>query len=395
MLVTLLHIVHFAKFYYPYSGGIESVTRSIANGARSSGRYSISVVCFEKNTQAFSRELVEGIDVLRCPVKFTFFSQPFGLRYLLSCFSQAKRANIVHLHAPNFVALFAAFFLKFRNKKLLIHWHSDVLSKGLLGKVLRPFEFAMLRRANGIVATSQIYMDASITLEPFKEKITVVPIGVTDASQGFNASLLPTKLDLFINGRKTVLAVGRFVRYKGLDVLIRAAQKLNKDSVLVIVGDGPLQQELQQAIVHFGVEDCVMLAGRLSDTTLHTLFKRAALYCLPSTYRAEAFGVVLLEAMTYGLPIVASDIPGSGVPWINQHGITGFNVPVGDAPALANAINKILVSEELREKFSRGARERYLSEFTEQKSVDRILDVYEKLFAGNNNKQLPLDSNLS
>jgi len=378
-----LNIVHFAKYYYPYSGGIENVTRSLANGVLSSGCYNVSVVCFEKNTQALSKDLVEGINVLRCPISFTFFSQPFSLRYLLACWSQAKNASVVHLHVPNFVALFAAFFIKFKNNKLLIHWHSDVLKKGLLGKVLRPLEFVILRRANGIVVTSHIYMDASITLAPFKEKITVVPIGLPDASQGCNASLLPPVLDSLIDGRKIILAVGRLVRYKGFDVLIRAAQELNKDSVFVIVGDGPLQQELQQAIVYFGVEDCVLLAGRLSDTILHALLERAALYCLPSTYRAEAFGVVLLEAMAFGLPIVASDIPGSGVPWVNQHGITGLNVPVGDAPAFANAINMILDSEDLRKKFSRNARERYLSEFTEEKSVNRILDVYQKLLADN------------
>jgi len=268
--------------------------------------------------------------------------------------------------------------------RLLVHWHSDVLNKGFLGKALRPLESALLRRANRIVATSQVYADISETLARFKDKITVVPIGVPDAKHEGNYSELPPSLELQIGNRKIVLAVGRLVSYKGFDVLIRAAEQLVKDSVVVIVGDGPLRQEFQQTTVRCGVEDRVVLAGRLSDAALHALFVRASLYCLPSTYRAEAFGVVLLEAMTYGLPVVASDIPGSGVPWVNQHGITGLNIPVGNAPALANAINKILDSEELRKKFSRGARERYLSEFTEEKSVNRILNVYEKLLAGNN-----------
>ena len=123
--------------------------------------------------------------------------------------------------------------------------------------------------------------------------------------------------------------------------------------------------QLQEAIVQDGVEDRVVLAGRLSDATLHVLFERANLFCLPSTYRSEAFGVVLLEAMTYGLPIVATDIPGSGVPWVNQHGFSGLNVASGDAKALADACNQILRSEELRSRLSKGARQRFVAEFTE------------------------------
>jgi glycosyltransferase involved in cell wall biosynthesis len=172
------------------------------------------------------------------------------------------------------------------------------------------------------------------------------------------------------------------VPYKGFNVLIQAAQQLPKDSVVVIVGGGPLQQELQQAIKSAGVRDRVVLAGRLSDAALHALFERAILYCLPSTYRAEAFGVVLLEAMAYGLPIVASDIPGSGVPWVNQHGLSGLNVPVEDAKALADACNQILTSEVLRRKFSQGARQRYLAEFTEVTSIKRMLIAYDRLLAG-------------
>lgn len=85
--------------------------------------------------------------------------------------------------------------------------------------------------------------------------------------------------------------------------------------------------------------------------------------------------------MTYGLPIVASDIPGSGVPWVNQHGLSGLNVPIGDAKALANACNQILRSEELRSRLSKGARQRFLAEFTEDVSVDRMMATYERLTA--------------
>jgi len=149
--------------------------------------------------------------------------------------------------------------------------------------------------------------------------------------------------------------------------------------VVVIVGGGPLHKDLQRAVDAAHVNDRVVLAGRLSYPALHALFESATLYCLPSVYRAEAFGVVLLEAMAYGLPIVATDIPGSGVPWVNQHGNSGLNVPVGDVKALADGCNQILASEELRSTLSKGARQRFLAEFTEAVSVQRMMLAYERL----------------
>ena len=140
-----------------------------------------------------------------------------------------------------------------------------------------------------------------------------------------------------------------------------------------------MQRHLDEAVRATGVAEQVILTGRLDNGVLHALFQRAALYCLPSTSRAEAFGVVLAEAMAYGLPIVASDIPGSGVPWVNQQDNSGLNVPVGDPAALARACNEILNSTELRDRLARGARERFTSEFTEQQSVNRMLAVYDRL----------------
>lgn len=140
-----------------------------------------------------------------------------------------------------------------------------------------------------------------------------------------------------------------------------------------------MKEELCQAAEVAPIKDRVILAGRLSDAELQALFARATMYCLPSTYRAEAFGVVLLEAMAHGLPVVATEIAGSGVPWVNQHGVSGLNVPVNDAQQLAAACNEILGSDALRQKFAEGARRRFLDEFTESVSVNKMLAVYTTL----------------
>lgn len=372
----MANIVHFGKYYFPDAGGIESVTFSLARGAVAFG-HSVSVICFEK-TPSNSNEVIDGVRVIRTPIMKMIASQPLGIKYFLQCIKAAKNAGVIHLHVPNMLGALCALFIG-KRPRLLVHWHSDVINKGLLGKILRPLELALLRRADCIVATSPVYADASETLRPFKDKIAVVPIGVPDAKHEGTSSKLSASIVNQIRDRKIILAVGRLVPYKGFNVLIDAAKHLSNDSVAVIVGGGPLQQELQQAIELAGVRDRVVLAGRLSDAALHDLFERATLYCLPSTYRAEAFGVVLLEAMTYGLPIVATDIPGSGVPWVNQHGTSGFNVPVGDPVALAAACNQILASPELRDRLSSGARQRFAAEFTEEVSVKRMMHTYDQM----------------
>lgn len=372
----MANIVHFGKYYFPDSGGIESVTSSLAKGAAAAG-HAVSVICFEKSP-AKCVEVIDEVQVTRAPIAKLVASQPLGFRYFLQCLAAAKNADVVHLHVPNMLGALCALFIG-KKIRLLVHWHSDVINKGALGKILRPLESALLRRADCIIATSQVYADASETLAPYRSKCTVVSIGVPDAKHEGLGSQLPTSIDERIRRKKVILAVGRLVPYKGFNVLIQAARHLCTDSIVVIVGGGPLHKELQHSIEIAGVNDRVVLAGRLSDDTLHSLFKRATLYCLPSTYRAEAFGVVLLEAMAYGLPIVATDIPGSGVPWVNQHGSSGLNVPTGDPKALADACNQILCSEALRKKLACGARQRFLSEFTEDVSVRRMMAVYDRL----------------
>jgi glycosyltransferase involved in cell wall biosynthesis len=268
-----------------------------------------------------------------------------------------------------------------RSVRLIVHWHSDVVEKGFLGLLMRPLEQMLLRRSDLVIVTSERYARSSEALARFRDKTVTIPIGVPD---GMSVNEEPPHLELLreqIGNKKVILAVGRLVPYKGFSVLIAAATRLPPESIVVIVGAGPLRRRLQQEIEASGLETRVLLTGRLPDNELRALFRIADVYCLPSISRAEAFGVVLIEAMAYGVPIVATDIEGSGVPWVNQHGISGFNVAPDDPIALAEACSVILCSPELRKKLSNGARKRYISEFTEEIAVKRMLKAYSRLLS--------------
>jgi glycosyltransferase involved in cell wall biosynthesis len=369
----MANIVHFGKYYYPDLGGIESVSGSLVRGAVEFG-HTVSVICFKGKSVA-DHESIDGASIFRAPVNMVVSSQPLSFSYVFYGYRAARKADVVHLHVPNMLGALCALFCG-KKTRLLVHWHSDVVNKGFLGRIFQPMEVALLRRADAIVVATSVYAEASKLLTSFARKITVVPYGVSDPEyQSLNSDVRISFEDR-LQGKNIILAVGRLIPYKGFDVLIRAVKYLPLNSVVVVVGMGPLENDLKVMIENEGVAGRVLLVGQMDDAELQLLFNRAALFCLPSTYKAEAFGMVLIEAMAYGVPVVACDIPGSGVPWVNQHGISGLNVPVDNPKELADACSQILKSEELRDRLSQGARCRFLTEFREDVFIARLMSVY-------------------
>ena len=376
-----LKVLHLGKYYHPDSGGIETVTKDLAQGAARAG-CAVTVLCFGRVDRPV-QERFDGVDVLRVPIWKLVSSQPFGWKYVREFLRRAGEFDIVHVHVPNMLAALMLLMARIPGK-VVVHWHADVVNKGWIGTLMRPLEWTMLRRADALVATSQAYADASPQLRRFGDKVHIVPIGIEDSDvfddddangdiPGPDAVALATPA---LDGTPVILAVGRLVPYKGFDVLIAAARFLPGTCRVVIVGGGERRAELEALIQQHQVADRVVLAGRLGDDALRALFQSAAIYCLPSVSRAEAFGVVLLEAMANGLPIVASDIAGSGVPWVNQHEVTGLNVPTGDAQALAAALTQLLADPARRERMGRESRRRFEAEFTAARASRRMLDLY-------------------
>lgn len=371
-----MKIVHVGKYFYPDVGGIENVTKTLAIGAVSHG-LEVAAVVFGKVKET-RVDKIEGVEVHRVPILVTIASQPFGWRYLRSVGRVCQCADVVHLHMPN---LFGAFVLMLfcRKKKVLVHWHSDIIGKGFFGLCSKPLVHFLLLMADSIVATSHAYLESSSALTRYRNKVDVVPIGIDDCALGRVRCLEPWDIISRCNGRKVVLSVGRLVEYKGFDILINAAGQLGSNVVIVIVGEGPLDQSLRDQIKALAVEDRVLMTGKIDRDSLAALYNHARVFCLPSNCRAEAFGVVLLEALAYGLPIVATQIPGSGVSWVNQHGVTGLNVPIGDSCAIASALISIINDDQLHHLLSQGARDRFVSEFTVDKFIERTVGIYRRL----------------
>ncbi len=358
-----MKIVHFAKFYPPEYGGIESVTEALAEDHAADG-HDVEVVCFTRDSPTF--EKMGRLDLRRIKVQREIASQPLAVSYLKACADAARNADIVHVHSPNMLAALAVLRLPL-NIQVVIHWHADIEDKGMIGRLVRPIEQAMLRRADTIVVTTQNYADASSALKGFENRVKVIPIGIADVVEA-------PKLE--ISTPPYVLFVGRLVQYKGLNVLIDAIGMVQSDVEFKIVGIGPQLTELQDHAQRLGISDRVKFMGRVEENQLQSLMEGAAVFCLPSVNRLEAFGVVLLEAMRARRAIVSTNIPGSGVPWVNS---TGINVPVRNPKALAEAIDQLLADPEEAARLGKLARSHFENNFSRTLMSRRFLCLYKHL----------------
>ncbi len=324
------------------------------------------------------------------------------------------KPDILHLHLPNPSVFWVLSFPTARRLPWVVHWHADVISteQGWLVKLLyrlyRPFERAVLRAADAIVVTSQPYLEHSEPLQEFESKCKVVPLGVdvrrfrrtdeparrehqetswTDKLAGRKQKGFPTTESSVLHETSfpttgssvlRVLAVGRLTYYKGFRYLIEAAARCPNIRV-DIVGRGDEADKLQALTTSLNLKDRVTFHGVLSDAELVQQMHNCDCLCLPSIERTEAFGIVLLEAMYFGKASIISDLPGSGMGWIVDDGITGIKVRPADAHALAAALGELDIDRENLLTMGQRGKEKFTRQFEISHVVKGLVEVYENV----------------
>lgn len=359
--------LHLGKFYPPHRGGIETNVHDLA--VRQAGMASVSVVAANQNSRSETVE-IEGVHVTRVGRLTTIASMP-----VCPALSRAIRrcpADLVHIHVPNPGMAFA-FLVSGHTGKLVITHHADTLGRKVLRRFSDPFVFRAMQRASCIIATSARYLSSSDELAPFREKCRIIPLGidVPDPSMQDPEQVQELRRQF---GDRLLLAIGRLVPYKGFDVLIRAMKHV--DGRLLLIGAGPQEAALRTLAQAEGVESKITMLGPVED--LQPYFDIASMFVLPSVTRAEAFGLVQLEAMAAGLPVINTDID-SAVPEVSIDGETGFTVPPGDVAALEQAIQLLLDRKDLRDRFGEAARARVNAEFTADLMAERTMSLYREI----------------
>lgn len=373
-----ISVLQLSKFYPPVMGGIESVAWELTEGLNAAG-VGCDVLCANQQAQTLHERVAAGYTVCRAASWGTLLSTSVAPALAWQLQRMAAGRDIIHVHMPDPAA--AAALLAVRPRaRVVVHWHSDVIRQRLAMRVYAPLQNWLLRRADAIVATSQPYAESSLALKPWRNKVHVIPIGIGD-NAGQVDPLGVAAVRQRVRQRRIVFALGRMTYYKGFDVLIEAAVALPDDVAVLIGGDGELFDNLKKLAARKGVAGKVQFLGHIPDDVLPQYFAACDVFCMPSTVRAEAYGVAMLEAMVMGKPIVASDIAGSAVPWVNVHGETGLNVPVRDPGALAQALTGLFDNPAQRERMGQAARARYLGQFNAASMTSRTLDLYRRVLA--------------
>lgn len=371
-----MKVLQLSKFYPPIFGGIETVTWELTEGLNAAGVMT-DVLCANQGLATLRERAKAGYDVIRAGSLGSLLSTSMSPAMVMELLRLRQRYDVVHLHMPDPMAA-VAFWVSRPPGRLVLHWHSDVVRQRWALAAYEPLQRWLLHRADAIVATSEAYARSSPPLQPWLSKLHVVPIGMSDNHMAADMQLVAS-LRRRWRGRHMVFALGRMTYYKGFEVLIKAAQRLPADCVVVVGGDGELLDDFRHRVARSGLAGRVEFPGHIPDDELPSYFAACDVFCMPSTLRSEAYGVAIVEAMALGKPVVASDIAGSGVPWVNQHGHTGLNVPVADPDGLAAALTRLLHDEPLRQRLGRQARQRFEAEFGAAQMTRRVLAVYRSL----------------
>ena len=397
----MTRVLQIGKYFPPASGGIEAVTAAIRSELAPLADVTTLVANHDEgqisepypplsSRQAVirSRNLGRLFSMPICP------SLPAELARYTSPAAGGEGADVVLLHYPNPMAA-AAFVMARPQCPLVVFYHSDIVRQRAMGAAIGCLTNNVLRRADAIVVTSPTLLIHSKTLRPFRHKCVVVPLGIDpkrwmplDSTADSGVIAPSDSLHRAFTGR-TVLFAGRLVYYKGVGVLLKAMTSV-PEAQLVLVGRGPLGPRLRRQSRDLGIADRVHFAGRVSDERLRDYYRAASVFVLPSIAASEAFGIVQLEAMAAGTPVVSTRLK-TGVPWVNRHRMTGLTVPPKDPIILAEALRELLDRPALASRYGSNGQRRVLRRFTLEHFRKRLWRVLETVLVsgGGNLKPRP------
>lgn len=385
-------VCHLAKYYPPVPGGIETHVQTLARAQAALG-CEVKVICVNgldaEGHQAWATrthyEQDQVVQVVRLGRLFSlarFDVCPSVVRQLSQLSTDAY--DVIHLHTPNPTMLLGwaiAWLLAGLRQQvvppLVITHHSDIIRQRLLKYALRPIEYLAYQQAICIFTNSRRYLEGSKFLRAFTPQVKTLPMGLDCLAyrQPSLAALHHANQLRQQYGAPLWLAVGRLVYYKALHLAIEALQWV--PGVLVIIGTGPQEEPLKALAGRLGLAHRIVWQGQVTEAELVGAYQAATALWFPSNVRSEGFGLVQIEAMASGCPVINAEIPGSGVPWVSRHEKEGLTVPLNDAIALAQAAQRLLTEPGLRQRLAGASRQR-AQEFDHLVMARRSLEIYEQ-----------------
>lgn len=367
-----MRVLHFFKTYLPESvGGIEQVIFQLCQSGMAHGVQS-EVLTLSANPEP--REvMVADHKVHRAKLDLQLASTGFSFSVFKQFRELATQADIINYHFPwPFMDL--VHFASAIKKPVVVTYHSDIVRQKNLMRLYSPLMHAFLQRADRIVAASPNYLETSPVLERYRDKTLVIPYGLDRSEYPVPSETCTAGWERRI-GRRFFLFVGVMRYYKGLHILLEAAQGTNYP--IVIVGAGPLEQELREQAATLGLTH-VHFLGRLGEEDKVALLQLCSAILFPSHLRSEAFGISLLEGAMYGKPMISSEI-GTGTSYINIHNETGLVVPPSDPLAFRAAMRTLWDNPVQAQAMGHKAALRYEELFTAERMGRKMAQLYREL----------------
>lgn len=357
-----------SKHFPPFRGGLEVRVFEIGRWLVASKEGVLVLTSREPGTG--SKELVEGMDVRRSRVLFSAFNASFAPGVLLDL--MRLDYDVIDLNLPDPAnSVWALLASVLRGKPMVVTYHADIIKGGLMflpfSLVYSPIQSLVLRRSRRIMVTSPDYAQSSQALGRFMDKVVVASSFIDPVKYNTSVDGASVRQKHALSG-KVVLFVGRLVPYKGVEYLIDAAREIPR-ATFIIVGEGPLKESLVRKAS--GLRN-VLFAGKVDDKELPGYFRACDVFVLPSITRQEAFGLVLVEAMACGKPVVSVNF--SGMPYVVGDG--GLLVNPEDGHALAEAIKRILGEGALSANLAKKGLKRVRELFSRDVVCEKIVDVY-------------------
>ena len=370
------HLVSVNKMYYPEIGGVEVVAQRIAE---------LGLHLFDKSTvitfneeNSIVEEEINGVHVIRLNTAYRNdpirLSSNFGR--VIRSFSSPDTVFVFHFPSVQSELFFTHSNVK---RKKVCFYHSDIVGRGSAGSLYNKLVVPkFLAKMDRIIVTSPNMKQSSACLKPFLDKVDVVPLFADIKHFHYQEDNKRREILERIGAgdeAKIILYIGRFGRYKGLDYLIKALALLPENYLLVLVGDGPERPIVETLTQELKLERRVLRFNHVPYSDLPKYYSAADVFVLPSIDRGEAFGLVVVEAMACGVPVVTTEL-GTGTSFHNIDGVTGRVVPPKDEKALADAIAEICEHEY---KYDPQVIRKRAEEFSAERFDQRIKEVLEKV----------------
>ena len=350
-----MRILHLAKYYWPRSGGMARVVQDLAEAVGEMGHH-VEVVAVERFLDRHTGPR-SAIRVTRA-YSFGTVGAEIAPGYLRAAW---RSADLIHVHHPHALADVVS-LLSFGRTPIVVTQHADNPHA-----IQRPLARLVLQRARAIVVPSQAHIAMCCELAGAESKVSVIPFGIDTRRWEVVPAPVP-------GNPPRAIFIGPIVRWKGVDILLRALER-TPGLFLDVIGSGPDLNRVRTLSQALAVQDRVRWFGEYPDEDLPRRMADADFLVLPSTTVEEKFGLVVLEAMAAGRPVITTAVP-SGVREVNVPNQTGFEVPVRDVDALASAMQRLAGDALLRERLGRAGHTRVREHFSREEMARRHLALY-------------------